>query len=60
MSLRCRRRKGRGGEGVKLRERGVVRGKDGRRRPFPYPFRAFLSYFALNFPIDFSIILKTF
>ena len=60
MSLRCRRRKGRGGEGGKLRERGVGRGKDGRRRPFPYPFRAFLSYFALNFPIDFSIILKTF
>ena len=52
----------RGGEGRegKLRERGVGRGKDERRRSFPYPFRAFLSYFALNFPIDFYIILKTF
>ena len=60
MSLRSRRRKGRGGEGGKLREGVVGRGKDGRRRPFPYPFRAFLSYFALNFPIDFDIILKTF
>ena len=52
--------KGRGGEGGRLREGGVGRGKDGRRRPFPYPFRAFLSYFALNFPIDFYFILKTF
>ena len=63
MSLRCRRRRGgegRGGVGGKLRERGVERVEDGRRRPFPYPFRAFLSYFTLNFPIDFSIILKTF
>ena len=60
MSLCRRRRKGRGREGGKLRERGVGRGKDGRRRPFPYPFRAFLSYFALNFPIDFYFILKTF
>ena len=72
MSLRCRRRRGgegregRGGEGGELREsweregRGVGRGKDGRRLPFPYPFRAFLSYFALNFPIDFYFILKTF
>ena len=52
--------KGRGGKGGKLRERVVGRGKEGRRRPFPYRFRAFLSYFALNFPIDFYIILKTF
>ena len=52
--------KGRGREGGKLRVRGVGRGKDGRRLPFPYPFRAFLSYFALNFPIDFYFILKTF
>ena len=46
--------------GGKLRERGDERVEDGRRRPFPYPFRAFLSYFALNFPIDFYFILKTF
>ena len=52
--------KGRGGEGEKLRERAVGRRKDERRRPFPYPFRAFLFYFALNFTIDFDIILKTF
>ena len=51
---------GRGGMGGKLRERGDERVEDGRRRPFPYPFRAFLSYFALNFPIDFYLILKTF
>ena len=46
--------------GGKLRERGDERVEDGRRRPFPYPFRTFLSYFALNFPIDFYLILKTF
>ena len=31
MSLRCRSRKGRGGEGGKLRERGVGRGREGRK-----------------------------
>ena len=60
LAFQASKGEGRGGEGGKLREGVVGRGKDGRRRPFPYPFRAFLSYFALNFPIDFDIILKTF